>query len=165
MVELDRMTDAEFEVFVERAVPAYAVSKVRAGNWNADDALQRAAGEFQALLPLGLGTADHHLYTVREAIGSAGRVVGSLWLAEVPGARRTAYVYDIFIDEAFRGRGLGEATMGAAEAESLRLGVDELKLHVFADNTQARALYEKLGYQVTNLNLSKRLTRKPPGER
>ncbi len=153
MVQLAAMTDTEFDAFLERSVPAYAADKARAGNWAADEALQRANDEFLTFLPQGRATPGHHLYTVRD-----GDVpVGTLWLGEMPGRRRAAFVYDVHIDVAQRGRGYGEATMRAAEAEARRLGLAEIKLHVFAGNEVARTLYAKLGYEVTNLNMSKPL--------
>ncbi|MBS0445997.1 MAG: GNAT family N-acetyltransferase [Proteobacteria bacterium] len=147
------MTEAEFDAFVACSVPEYAAGKVRAGNWSEDEAPQRADDEFRNFLPQGLATPGHHLYTVRDGT----REVGTLWLGEIPGRQRAAFVYDIRIDTAARGRGYGEATMRAAEAEARRLGLTEIKLHVFADNHAARTLYEKLGYIVTNLNMSKPL--------
>jgi ribosomal protein S18 acetylase RimI-like enzyme len=154
-VTLMPMDESDFAVFVEHAVPAYAADKVRNGNWSRDEATRRAAQEFLAFLPQGLATSGQHLYVVRDA--ESGATVGSLWLGDLPGSRRAGFVYDIKVDETLRGRGYGEATMRAAEEESRRLGHAELKLHVFADNVAARALYVKLGYSVTNLNMSKPL--------
>lgn len=154
-VRLDPMDEDSFAAFVEESVPAYAADKVRSGNWSQDESIQRAGQEFLTFLPQGLATPGQHLYTVRDA--ASGRPVGSLWLGELPGSKRAGFIYDIKIDAAERGRGYGEAAMRAAEAESRRLGHVALKLHVFADNHIARALYAKLGYEVTNLNMSKPL--------
>ena len=47
--------------------------------------------------------------------------------------------------------------MLALEEEARRFGLTALALHVFGHNTAARALYEGIGYQITNINMRKDL--------
>ncbi|WP_372595419.1 GNAT family N-acetyltransferase, partial [Actinotalea sp.] len=47
-----------------------------------------------------------------------------------------------------RGRGLGEALTAAATAAGLDAGCDWLSLGMYASNSVARRLYERLGYVV-----------------
>jgi ribosomal protein S18 acetylase RimI-like enzyme len=47
--------------------------------------------------------------------------------------------------------------MLALEVKARELGLATLSLHVFVFNHEARALYEKLGYAITNINMSKAL--------
>jgi hypothetical protein len=58
-----------------------------------------------------------------------------------------AFLYDIELAPATRGRGLGRATMLAAEDAARELGADRIRLNVFGHNTAARRLYESLGYR------------------
>ena len=79
--------------------------------------------------------------------------VGVIWFAmNGTGEARRAFLYDITLEDAHRGRGLGRQAMALFEAEARRLG-----LHVFGHNTRARELYEKLGYVAISVNLSKEL--------
>jgi ribosomal protein S18 acetylase RimI-like enzyme len=57
----------------------------------------------------------------------------------------------------FRGRGFGRAAMVLAEQEARRGGARRLGLNVFGTNTVARSLYESLGYEITELQMSKEL--------
>jgi ribosomal protein S18 acetylase RimI-like enzyme len=68
-----------------------------------------------------------------------------------------AYVFDIAIEEAERGKGLGRATMLAAEEYVRRQGQAEIGLNVFGFNEPARALYESLGYHVVAVQMRKQL--------
>jgi RimJ/RimL family protein N-acetyltransferase len=43
------------------------------------------------------------------------------------------------------------------EEEAKQLGLRVLYLRVFAFNTNAKNLYEKLGYQITSMNMAKQL--------
>ena len=66
-----------------------------------------------------------------------------------------AWLYDITIDEAARGRGLGRATMLALEAEVKALGFAEIGLNVWGGNEVARSLYRSLGYAEVSVGMRK----------
>lgn len=86
--------------------------------------------------------------------------VGQVWLGtardpytgEVGG-----YVYDLYIDPAFREQGIGRALMEAAEVASRKRGDKTLNLAVAVWNTNAHKLYESLGYAPERLTMSKTL--------
>jgi ribosomal protein S18 acetylase RimI-like enzyme len=85
-----------------------------------------------------------------------GAVVGTLWLARSSEQSPNEwFIYDIEIDEAFRGTGLGRATMLAAEELVKAKSGTRLALNVFGPNTTARRLYESLDYQVLSLTMYK----------
>ena len=82
-----------------------------------------------------------------------------LWVAaETRQGKTRAFVYDFAIDEAHRRQGYGEQAFRALEDKVRALGLDSIALHVFGHNHAARALYEKLGYVTTNINMEKKLT-------
>jgi RimJ/RimL family protein N-acetyltransferase len=68
-----------------------------------------------------------------------------------------AFIYDIEIYEPFRRRGYASQALLAAEDKARELGLKAIALHVFGYNTGARALYDKLGYRVTDLTMAKDL--------
>jgi ribosomal protein S18 acetylase RimI-like enzyme len=155
MVSLRGMTEGEFEVFLAESIPEYATEKVKAGNWDAKEALRRSREEHTKLLPEGLTSPNQNLYVVE----LDGNPVGRLWLsldADVAGG--AGFVYDLFVEEPFRRRGIAAQAMVLLEKEAVRLGLRSLALHVFGYNLPARALYQKLGYEITNINMSKDLT-------
>jgi ribosomal protein S18 acetylase RimI-like enzyme len=61
------------------------------------------------------------------------------------------------IDEKSRGKGYGKQIMLLLEEKARELGLKSLALHVFGSNQVARGLYEKLGYEVSSLNVTKPL--------
>ncbi len=85
-------------------------------------------------------------------------LVGSLWLAKMDdqGAHEW-FVYDVVIDQAFRGRGFGRSTMQAAEDYVRSQGGTKLTLNVFGPNLVARGLYESMGYSVLAVGMRKNL--------
>lgn len=149
------MTDAEYVSFRESAIPAYAADKVSSGQWSAEQSLELSRKEYEELLPDGLRTANQYLYSVRD---DQGQAVGTLWIAvKEQSGKRIAYIYDIEIRPEHRLRGHAMRALAAAEDEARGLGLRGIGLHVFGHNIGARALYEKLGYQPTNINMFKPL--------
>ena len=162
-VSLRGMSEEEFQTFWDESVPRYAFEKVEAGSWTPQEALERSRVEHAALLPEGLASLHQHLY----AIELEGRPGGRLWLSVDPHtAGGAGFIYDLFVAEPFRRRGIAAEAMQLLEIEALRLGVRSLALHVFGTNAAARALYQKLGYEITDLNMAKALPALPePGGR
>lgn len=157
MINLRAMTTDEFTEYLARTAPEYAAEKVKAGNWSAEEALQKAQETYANLLPQGVATPDNYLYII-EAMAS-GQVVGLIWMAAIQqGPKRLGFIYDLYIEEAARRHGYAQAAMLALEDAARILGIETLALHVFGHNHGARALYTKLGYEITNINMAKSLT-------
>lgn len=158
---LRAMNQAEYSAWLEYAVPAYAAEKVRSGNWMQAESLDRAHREFESLLPNGLATENHTLFTV---LGEPGVPVGALWMAQSQRLDAPiAYLYNLVVWPEHRRKGYATRALRALEQEVARLGLAGIALHVFGHNTQAQALYRKLGYETTNINLFKPVRREHQG--
>ena len=83
--------------------------------------------------------------------------VGSLWLGTRPDSQEW-YIYEIVVDEPFRGSGRGRSTMRAAEAYVKAQRGSRLGLNVFGPNVVARHLYESMDYQVMAVSMFKDLS-------
>lgn len=57
------------------------------------------------------------------------------------------YISDLAVSQAFEGQGVGRMLLDTAESWTLEQGYRLLTLYVFADNTRAKGLYEKIGFQ------------------
>ena len=93
---------------------------------------------------------DSVLYVAR--IG--GQVVGSLTLAtyRIPTGRK-AWIEDVVVDEAARGRGIGEALSVAALEEARRRGAKDINLTSRPSREVANRLYLRLGFQLRDTNV------------
>lgn len=65
------MTQSEFDSYLERAVPEYAQAHIQAGDCEPGEALILAQADYASLLPVGLATPGHHLFTLRNAAARA----------------------------------------------------------------------------------------------
>ena len=150
------MTQAQFDAWLERAIVEYAQEHVVDGRWSEQEAVEKSRAEHDQLLPQGLATRDHHLWSIVRS--SDRQPVGLLWVNIKKTPRPHAFVYNIEIYPEFRRHGYAEAAMRTLEDEARRMGAETIRLHVFGHNTAARPLYEKLGYSPTNILMAKPLT-------
>ena len=147
------MTETQFEAYLEAAIPAYAADKVASGQWAEEEALESSRRSYAELLPRGPATPGHRLYVLQDEQGAE---VGVVWIGEhAEATRRVAFVYDVAVHQEYRRRGHAERAFLALEEVVRSLGLTGIGLHVFGHNAAARALYAKLGYRETNVNMFK----------
>ena len=72
----------------------------------------------------------------------------------------TTFIYDFNIREDLRGNGYGRTTLEKVEELIRQMGIGKVFLHVFGYNHAARALYEKMGYQITGIGMTKSLDKR-----
>ncbi len=149
VVVLEPMDDATYAAWEAVEVESYAAEREQAGE-SPERARQVSEEQHAELLPDGLATADHHFF-----VGQVeGETVGSLWVGT---QRPMAFVYDVVVDEAHRRKGYGAGLMRAGALWAQERGAHAIGLNVFGHNDGARALYDRLGYQVTEEFLGKPL--------
>jgi ribosomal protein S18 acetylase RimI-like enzyme len=85
------------------------------------------------------------VWLVREGARVGGYVALTLgWSLEYGG--RDAFLDEIFLDEALRGRGVGERAIALVVDACRELGVRALHLEVERANSRAQSLYRKQGF-------------------
>jgi GNAT superfamily N-acetyltransferase len=153
-VRLRPLRDDEFASWLPRMREGYAQDMTRNGGLSPERAAAKAADDVERLFPGERPSAAQSVF----AVEAEGEPVGTLWVAERDDAlQRCLFVYELFVDEAHRGRGYGKAAMTFAEEEARRRGFDQVALNVFGGNATARGLYRSLGYEEDAVAMSKRL--------
>ncbi|MFS0872252.1 GNAT family N-acetyltransferase [Paenibacillus xylanilyticus] len=154
-MQLVPMNDQEFESFRLRSIKDFAEEKVEAGAWAAEEAQDLAEASYDRFLPEGLNTSGAYIYNLVHPVDGN---VGYIWFNITDNRRgKEAFLLDIVVEEAHRGKGYGTETMNALEQASRSLGVNRIGLHVFGHNVRASSLYRKMGYEVTDLTMYKEL--------
>ena len=153
MSKLIPMTQTEFEAFLAHAIPEYASDHVRTGHWTEAESLEKSRKEFEEVLPQGLNTENNFLYTLVDD----NEAVGLIWLNVKTHPSKSGFIYDVFVEERFRGKGYGKRLMLLLEEKAREMELKSLSLHVFGSNHVARKLYETIGYETTNVMMSKTL--------
>jgi ribosomal protein S18 acetylase RimI-like enzyme len=156
MVKLAPMGETDFRAFLEKEIYEYAQEKVRAGAWDQEKAYDLSVQAHNRLLPEGLATHDHYLFSILDE--NLGEKVGVIWFARLEDSgKQFAFIYDLVVFEQFRQRGYGTQAMLALEGKVKEVGLDTIMLHVFGHNQIAQALYKKVGYETTDIMMAKPL--------
>jgi RimJ/RimL family protein N-acetyltransferase len=157
MIRFEPFDAIEFKAYSEIAAKQYAEEKVKSGNWEKEVAPALAEQEFKALLPLGIETKDNYLYSIIEE--EANQKVGFIWIASnAPHTlKNDIFIYDFEIFESFRRKGYAIAALKRLEEKARELGKNRISLQVFGQNHAARKLYQKSGFEETNVVMSKKI--------
>ncbi len=118
--------------------------------------LAQSEREYAELLPDGPATQGHRILVAEHP--ETGARIGWLWIGRRESdAGPVAWIYDILVEEAFRGQGYGRALMALAEEQALNMGLHRIELNVFGDNAVAQGLYESSDYRETARQMAKDL--------
>lgn len=148
------LTGEELAEYIDGDLERYVEERVRSGE-QPDTARRIGREQSNALFPEGVPADGQLLFRVLNGEETA---VGTLWIgpqhADQP---RAFWVWDVRIDERYRGHGYGRMAMELAEAEARAEGATEIGLNVFGHNHVARKLYDSMGYTATAIRMKKNL--------
>jgi GNAT superfamily N-acetyltransferase len=71
--------------------------------------------------------------------------------------RREGFIIELYVEEAMRGKGVGQALIAACEDEARRLGLKRIMIGVLSGNRRAAEIYQRAGYAPYQLELAKSL--------
>ncbi|WP_433535077.1 GNAT family N-acetyltransferase [Micromonospora sp. CA-249363] len=151
---LTPMTEQELARLREPLEVGYAEDLVAHRGLTPQAARERSAEQLRELLPAGAATERVLLRVARVE----DTEVGWIWVSlPANDHTRQAWIYNIEVYPAHRGRGHSRRMIQLIEAELAELGVPELGLNVFGTNTVAIGLYRSLGFEVTSQQMAKRI--------
>lgn len=148
------MTEAGFSVYKPLLIESYAQDIADNYRISLDKVRASSASQIDEMLKDGLATPNQSLYEIKLGEDVTEDRIGYLWV-DVDEIKQRCFVCDIYLLEAFRGRGWGRKTLEWLEVQMIEKNIQRISLHVFGNNIVAHALYEKLGFEVTGLNMQK----------
>ncbi len=154
MIELKELNKAEFEKYLDFLIPDYAQDISENFNLTLENAIEESKILMKNTFPQGLSTEGQYLYNVH--VPALGKKIGAVWFNLKPEINQ-AYLFHIYIEEAYRGRGYGTNTLAKLHQLVKELGATSMGLSVFGSNDKAYQLYKKLGYKVSSIAMQKSL--------
>jgi GNAT superfamily N-acetyltransferase len=139
--------------WMDRSKAEYIHDKIRAGD-APEEAKANAEASMEKRFPDGSPAPGHLVGWLIWA----GQRIGYLWVGPEGADAQRWWVWDVLLEEPFRGRGLGRQSMLLAEDLAKANGAVTIGLNVFAHNTVARHLYASLAYHETSVQMRKQLT-------
>lgn len=131
---------------------------------SADTPEEQAADHRQELLGF-LDSQTHAQILICK--GADGLRMGYIWVAERGSCdpwdlgEAPAWIYDLWVDPAYRRRSLGKALLLAACQSARDSGFQRIGLHVFGGNQVAIHLYQAAGFYTAHAYLQKQLDSQP----
>ncbi|WCN80158.1 GNAT family N-acetyltransferase [Micromonospora sp. LH3U1] len=157
---LTPMTAQELARLLGSLEQGYAEDLAAARGLTLEAARERSASQLRELLPAGVATEGVLLRVGRVDDTEVGwiwvTVPGTAGATDTAGSQR-AWIHNIEVHSAHRGRGHARRMIQLIEAELAQLKVPELGLNVFGTNTVAIGLYRSLGFEVTAQQMAKRI--------
>jgi ribosomal protein S18 acetylase RimI-like enzyme len=157
-LRLRPLRDDELPDFIERGKREYTRTLVDEAGLPPERAAAKTESDYASLFPAGARQPNQRISVLEDA--DSGETVGQLFWAErqpPDGGGPRCYLYDIEIDERFRGRGLGRRAMQLLEEEARTVGLPGIDLNVWGGNDVARSLYRSLGFIERGVFMSKEL--------
>lgn len=151
MVRFVPADQQQFDVYRAELKQRYAESIAHSWEVVLEEAQGFAEVQLTTLLPSGVDTPHHAVCVVL----ANDKYAGMVWFSHQPGS--IAYIYDIYIEPAFRRQGIGSALIREVERQAAVNQCFAISLHVFEGNVAARCLYEKQGLKPVGTQLYKRL--------
>lgn len=150
---LRQMKLEELPVYRQIAITEYARDLAESRKCSLEEGLVRSTEQIDSTLSNGIDTPSNRLNIMTAE--ESDIVFGYLWITV---SEKTAWVYDIYIHPEWRGKGYGRTALEEMNRRLFSEGIVEIGLRVAANNGRAKKLYEKLGFEMTGFNLSKRLS-------
>ncbi|MDB1125835.1 GNAT family N-acetyltransferase [Vibrio algarum] len=156
MIKLRKMRDDEFSAYRQYSMLAYGSDLAENYGYTLNEAADIADNKLTECFPDGIETSDHEMYCIEFGVESAAQLVGYLWY-KVAEPDKTAFIYDFYVFEGFRGCGIGTQVFSKLESRLKARGVEFLNLRVASNNERAKKLYQKLAFNVTGYNMTKKI--------
>ncbi len=153
MVEFKPMAKDDFSAYWKYSIDSWKSDMGRAGLIEKDISHEKAEEQVKKFLPNGIDTPGHHLMHIVDD----EETIGSIWFEIRERGVREAYLWDIVIDENYRGKGYGRDAMARLEEFVKEEGAERISLNVFGFNAIARNLYVKMGYHEAAITMMKYL--------
>lgn len=152
----EQFDQADLTGWLARSNEEYIEERVASGD-TPEEARANADASMERTFPGGVPSP-------RQRVGRlvvAGEPIGELWVGQFGEDSERWWVWNVRIDDQFRGSGLGRRAMLLAEDLAREGGAVTIGLNVFAHNVVARNLYSSLGYREAAIQMRKDLRSSP----
>lgn len=148
-ISIEDFAQADFDEYMDYAIDEYAESHIKTGAWTKEEAKTKSKKQYDYLLKDGLKSEGHVFWKA----SLDEKKVGLFWFHRNPKSPESIFVYDTRIDKEYQNQGIATFSFKIIRDKLKALGVSKIRLHVFAHNTGAIRLYERLGFEYASYNM------------
>lgn len=151
-IDLQPLEAHSYSDFMLKLQDRYAQDRMESNMLSKEKAIEFTHEQWASLLPEGQSTEGHYFFELINHAG--GSNIGVSWLFVSP-TNRSSFIFELFLEPASRGLGLGKAVLLALEDFAKASGAKTLGLNVFATNSRAKSLYEAFGFRDVSTDMIK----------
>ena len=157
-IRLRPLEQHEFRAFLDALRVEYVRGLVEDARMPTAEAERKAAADHASLFPDGAPQPNHRISLLVDG-GTGERRGYVFWALRRPpeAVANRAYLYELFVDEPFRRRGVGRRALELLEDEVRAAELPGIDLNVWGGNDTARALYRSAGFEERAVFMSKEL--------
>ena len=160
MVILRNMGKEEFPAYCQCFIDEYSQELTQNYGHTMDDAIELAKKDLHRCFPNGPESDENSLLCIEADIDGKPDVVGYLWHA-INIEDESTFICDFYISDGHRSQGYGKEAISVLERQLQPIGIKQIKLRVAYHNERALKLYQKAGFSITGINMSKMLGKTP----
>ena len=130
-----------------------SLSETERGELDKEEWAKRMKGLFEKLF-------DRETHRIFVAENESHVFLGYVWVGEgsnMMTGKRHGFIYDIFVEKGFRGKGVGRALLEKAESFCREKDYSRILLMVSVNNKVAARLYDKMGFKIEQVYMGKAL--------
>ncbi|WJV68738.1 GNAT family N-acetyltransferase [Pectobacteriaceae bacterium CE70] len=142
-------------IFVEE----YENDLIKNHHLNQSEAHKKAIDVFNSSFPDNRAEKNNSLLRINKMLNDKSYHVGYIWLLYFP-KEQSVFIMDFYILHEYRNKKIGYETMNDLISMIGRSNVTMIKLRVEPENQAAIGLYKKIGFDITGINMVRRITLK-----
>lgn len=145
MIQLREMTSDEYRAWIDYSTKQQAKDRASVSGRTYEEEYQELTQILPMLLPNGFDSEGHFFSSIDYG---EKHNIGFTWFGTIPGLPKgIIYLMDIYVDPAFRGKGIASTTLNKQHKMLREHGFESVMLSVLKSNPAMR-IYQKLGYEI-----------------
>jgi ribosomal protein S18 acetylase RimI-like enzyme len=152
MILLKSILSENFSEYREIFIRDYSDDLTINHGYSDQESLNLAEKSFASSFPNNTAIPSDELL----CIVAADNIVGYLWYS-IDKNDAKAFICDFYMYDHHRGKGYGKTAIALLETMLLQLNVNYLGLRVAYNNPRALELYKNIGFNISGINMSKRI--------
>ncbi|CDH26800.1 GNAT family N-acetyltransferase [Xenorhabdus bovienii] len=159
MITLRNCYKNEIILYCDIFIENYSNDLIKNHQLDRQQAYNKAVNIIKSSFPDNKPEKNHSLYIINKTISEKSCNIGYIWILETPG-EQSIFIMDFYILQKYRNKKLGFESLQKLMSELEVSGIKSVKLRVEPDNIAAIRLYERIGFYVTGINMSRKTNSK-----
>ena len=155
MLRIRKLQHSEFTEYRRIAITEYQQDLIESQYFTKESAQKKAQESIDEAFPNGYIASHCMLQCIEFFTANETQLIGYIWYNFQHDG--SAFILDFYLFEAHQNKGIGQQVMALVDQQAKEQGATSIGLRVAPNNARALALYKKVGFQATGINMVKHL--------